>query len=356
MMDDVIYPDVAGRILVELNDSAAANGGRCFANREELACNWKYGLGLNNLDAFKRVLGQKGSTVYWPKTDYNIPEAVQRTMTSIAQNYPGPRPFVCRVLDCLARSNVCLPDQAELEQLAEGLPQAWGDRAGDPFDGNKDAERDFTRALDLVAERCVRQGRVTAAAGEAGGVVSAFGALMHLALGEGAVAGDGAGWQAVLETDGQGPVCLGLPDDAEGLAERLLPRALVDMLRGQGDLTCQQVAHALMEPAWNPRWQGVATQYFTEDDGHRFRIKLVGGAQCVLASYCDAELLLDRIGVLYQAFAADGAHAGAWESYRLIRRYSMQRDAPRMLAAATLSTLVGVQRTGVLAQVIDGRR
>ncbi len=355
-MDDVIYPDVAGRMLVELNDSGVANGGRCFANREELACNWKYGLGLNNLDAFKRVLGQKGSSAYWPKTDYNIPEAVQRTLASIAQSYPGPGPFARRVLDYLGQSNVSLPDQEELERLARGLPQSWSGHAGDPFGGNEDAEHDFTRILDLVAERCVRQGRAAAASGEASGASSAFGALMHLVLGEGCLVGDGSGWQAALESDGQGPVCAGLPDDAAELAARLLPRALLDRLRGEGDLTAPQVAAALLEPSWNPRWQGAAAQYFVEDGGHRFTIKLVGGAQCVLSSYCDAELLLARIGRLYQALCAEDAHAGAWGSYRAIRRYSMQRDAPRMLAAASLSTLVGVERTDLLAQVLEGRR
>jgi hypothetical protein len=359
--DTVIYPSVAGNMLVELNKKSKD---KKFTT-ESLAAKL-------NLDqsAFKRLRGVKNDCEpRWPK-DSDPPGDMKEPLQIIAKGYPGPQPFAQAVLGYLKKQRVHLETHQELETLVEELPQSWSlNEQGnispkDPFGGNRAAADAFDRFLTLVTGACVLIGPIEEYAGVvdpgdtelgavSGAATSAFGALMLLVLGRGAMLADGEGWQASLESDGKGPVCVDLPDDAVELAVSLLPDELLDQLR-PGRVPATLKVTPLFMPNCDPSWQGKAARYFTEDGGHRFTSQLLASAQCLLAPCCadDAELLSQRIERLFDALAAREGHEAARESYSAILSFGGQYDAPCMMAAATLSTLVGVERTDVLRQVL----
>jgi hypothetical protein len=95
-------------------------------------------------------------------------------------------------------------------------------------------------------------------------------------------------------------------------------------------------------------------EFFSFDGGHRFS-GMVENCQRLLTAYGDDALLWSRISNLYQALSEVHPNQEAIrESLHVVKLYARD-DAPRILAASVLSTLIGIDKYETLRRIVNGR-
>ena len=341
--NDKIFAEDAVELLETLAKNAIFD---TYANQEKLARL----LELNGADALKRIklTKDKARGGGWP-INYDYIGHIKDALFKIADDYSGPAPFIRVANDFLRRRGIVIAglDNAIDPDLSSRLEEEWRGYLAD--------NEGFVDACDLILTRCDKGRRGGKAMGDGPqGLGSPLAAVLCAVLDEGCTLSDGGGGRIRLEQDGLGPVDLALPDTVEALAGEVLPDRLITSLSSRFNGSQQLAIDAVLSADAGTEPTIMVREYFSGDGGHRFA-GMVENCQRVFSAYRDDDLLWQRVANLFRALSKTGSDAASIrESLRVIKLFA-RNDAPRVLAASILSTLIGVGEHEALRVIVNGR-
>ena len=333
-------------------------------------------------DAYQRAKGSRPGSGWKkpnPADTSTYRDAIKRALEEIAFCYTGPRRFMNVARTALREGTDRIPGielPSDLDTAMDSLsanawqPKVeWADQEDWPA---------FCHACDLIVGACCRERSDTIAAGAESAVapnarVSAatthacqaalaqapaysLAALAFAVIHDAPCsAGNGAGVNLDWQPDNSGPIDIGLPETPERLLQAIMPAPLLEAVASSADCRIEAAAGALLDARMASTVAPIVCDYFSHDGGFRFS-QLVEACMRLMSAECNAPLLMKRCARLYEQLGqADATHGGdLCESLSAIQ-YLTRSEAPRVLAALTLSLLAGPHRHRTLVTMI-GRR